>query len=45
MEQVSFFDNVNQPLASRMRPRVLEEFVGQKHLLGDGKILKNLILF
>jgi putative ATPase len=28
------------PLADRMRPRSLEEFVGQSHLLGDGKILR-----
>jgi len=28
------------PLADRMRPRNLEEFVGQSHLLGDGKILR-----
>ena len=25
-----------QPLASRMRPRTLEEFVGQEHLVGPG---------
>jgi putative ATPase len=29
----------NQPLAERMRPRTLSEFVGQEHLLGPGKIL------
>lgn len=29
----------NQPLAERMRPRSLEEMVGQAHLLGAGKIL------
>ena len=28
------------PLAERMRPRTLEEFVGQEHLLGEGKILE-----
>ena len=31
------------PLASRLRPRDLSEFVGQKHLLGDGKVLKQMI--
>jgi len=31
------------PLASRMRPRDLPEFVGQKHLLGEGKILRQMI--
>jgi putative ATPase len=28
------------PLADRMRPRTLEEFVGQEHLLGEGKLLR-----
>lgn len=32
-----------EPLASRMRPKTLEEFVGQEHLLGEGKLLRNLI--
>ncbi len=31
------------PLADRMRPRSLEEFVGQKHILGEGKLLRKLI--
>src|SRR5512142_1649519 len=31
------------PLAERMRPRTLEEFVGQAHLLGEGKLLRRLI--
>ena len=29
-----------RPLADRMRPRTLEEFVGQEHLLGAGKPLR-----
>ncbi len=29
----------NAPLADRMRPRTLEEFVGQKHLIGKNKFL------
>ncbi|HLL23675.1 MAG TPA: replication-associated recombination protein A [Kofleriaceae bacterium] len=33
---------VGQPLAERMRPRSLEELVGQTHLLGSGRILSNL---
>lgn len=33
----------NQPLATRMRPMSLDEFVGQKHLVGDGKMLKRMI--
>ena len=31
------------PLADRMRPRALEEIIGQEHLLGEGKILRQLI--
>lgn len=45
MEQLSFFDNRESaaPLASRVRPDRLEGFVGQAHLLGEGKVLRNLI--
>ena len=46
MSQISIFDtenNSSQPLAARMRPRSLSEFVGQKHLVGEGKVLRNLI--
>lgn len=31
------------PLADRMRPQILEEFAGQEHLLGQGKILRQII--
>jgi len=31
------------PLATRMRPRVLEEFLGQPHLVGPGRILREMI--
>lgn len=44
MEQMTMFENNTlQPLASRMRPRDLDEYVGQKHLLGEGKVLRRLI--
>lgn len=45
MEQMSLFDDreTYRPLASRMRPEELEEFVGQEHLLGKGKVLRQLI--
>jgi len=33
----------NQPLATRMRPRSLEEFEGQEHLVGEGKMLHRMI--
>lgn len=32
-----------QPLAARMRPRTLAEFVGQEHFLGEGKLLRRLL--
>lgn len=32
-----------QPLAARMRPRSLQEYVGQQHFLGEGKLLHRLI--
>lgn len=32
-----------QPLAARMRPHSLEEFVGQQHILGEGKLLNRLV--
>lgn len=45
MEQLSMFDykETAAPLASRLRPESLETFVGQKHLLGPGKLLRQLI--
>ena len=43
-EQRTLFENDGmQPLASRLRPQKLEEFCGQKHLLGEGKVLRRLI--
>src|SRR5260221_10514291 len=33
----------NQPLAARMRPRDLSEFVGQTHILGPGQLLRRAI--
>lgn len=47
MEQMSLFDdrsmNMSAPLASRLRPETLTDFVGQEHLLGQGKMLRQLI--
>ena len=43
-EQITMFEKeTGQPLAARVRPRDLNEFVGQKHLLGEGKVLRRLI--
>ena len=47
MEQQSLFGNragQDMPLATRMRPRTLEEFAGQRHLLGKGKVKKTACL-
>ncbi|MDL2259062.1 replication-associated recombination protein A [Eubacteriales bacterium OttesenSCG-928-K08] len=45
MNQQSLFDDraLTNPLPSRLRPETLEEFVGQKHLLSEGKVLRRLI--
>ncbi len=47
MEQLTLFDGADdvsyQPLAARLRPQTLEEFAGQTHLLGEGRILRKLI--
>lgn len=43
-EQQSLFERrIPQPLAARLRPQSLDEFVGQTHLLGEGKVLRRLI--
>lgn len=45
MEQDSLFYNKNtqEPLANRLRPQTLEDYAGQHHLLGEGKVLSRLI--
>lgn len=44
MEQINLFEKIDsQPLAARLRPNTLEDFIGQKHLLGKGKVLRNII--
>lgn len=51
MVQTSLFEEENRPaeesgdtpLAGRMRPRTFEEFAGQSHLVGEGKILRNMV--
>lgn len=43
-EQASLFDTLSsQPLAARLRPRTFDEYAGQRHLVGPGKILRRLI--
>ena len=44
MDQISLFDReMPQPLAAKLRPQSLEDYVGQTHLLGKGKVLRRLI--
>ena len=51
MQQLSFFDTSNEyspspamaPLADRMRPGSLDDYVGQDHLLGKGKLLRQML--
>ena len=33
----------NKPLAERMRPKSLEDYIGQQHLVGPGKVLRKMI--
>lgn len=44
MDQLSLFDReMPQPLAAKLRPQSLDDYVGQTHLLGKGKVLRRLI--
>ena len=46
MQQMDMFEEprpMSAPLASRLRPETLEEYVGQTHLIGPGKLLRRLI--
>ncbi len=51
MDQLSLFDmpndnasfSISTPLADRLRPQTLEAYIGQKHLLGEGKILRQML--
>ena len=43
-EQITMMEHtVPQPLPARLRPRTIDEIVGQRHLLGPGKILRRII--
>lgn len=43
MEQLSIYNTHQPPLAERMRPKSLDEIVGQEHLLGSGKLMRRAI--
>ena len=38
-----FVPPLKQPLATRMRPKELSEFIGQEHLVGEGKMIRRII--
>lgn len=35
--------NSSIPLAEKLRPQTLDDFIGQEHILGEGKILRRII--
>lgn len=46
MEQLSLFTqetDLNTPLAGRLRPQSLDDYIGQEHLVGKGKILRQML--
>jgi len=45
LQQASLFDNSSryEPLAAKLRPAALSEYIGQSHLLGQGQMLRQLI--
>ncbi|MBD5483932.1 MAG: replication-associated recombination protein A [Lachnospiraceae bacterium] len=46
MEQLSLFTqetDLNAPLASRLRPQSLDDYIGQEHLMGKGKMLRQML--
>ena len=42
-EDKSIAQQINRPLADRIRPETLSDFIGQRHLLGQGKMLRRAI--
>lgn len=46
MEQLTLFSeevNMSAPLASRLRPQSLNDYIGQEHLIGPGKVLRQIM--
>ncbi len=46
MEQLSLFTqetDLNAPLASRLRPQTLDDYIGQEHLVGPGRMLRQML--
>ena len=34
-----------EPLAERLRPRTLDDYIGQEHLVGEGAVLRRMIVY
>ncbi len=43
MDMLQMQNSASSPLADRMRPRTLEEFIGQEHIVGPGRLLRRAI--
>ena len=41
--QSLFYNEMNEPLAARLRPQTLDEIIGQQHLIGPGKVLRKMV--
>ena len=39
----TFAPDMSEPLAERLRPRSLDDYIGQKHLVGEGAVLRKMI--
>jgi len=42
-QESALHDKNKEPLASRMRPRTLDEYIGQEHIVGEGRLLRRAI--
>ena len=40
---VSLHKNMSEPLAERLRPKTLDDYIGQEHLVGEGAVLRKMI--
>ena len=43
MQSNLFYNEMNEPLAARLRPVTLDEIIGQQHLIGEGKVLRKMV--
>ena len=43
LQQSLLRNEMNEPLAARLRPETLDDIIGQEHLIGEGKVLRKMI--